>query len=129
VKKPLPRPLRARGEAVRGELVRAHRERHRALDGHQFPEEERRTIVHGADEIDLVNSGLEETMIGAYHQIRETQKADRRVVDLRTAALRLRRAQVATSYLELGVFLELAGSRASARRSGASNVALCQVSH
>ena len=36
-----------------------------------LPEAERRSIVHGADEIDLVNSGLEETMITAYHQIYE----------------------------------------------------------
>jgi glutamate dehydrogenase (NAD(P)+) len=31
-----------------------------------FPPEEHRRIARGADEIDLVNSGLEETMIGAY---------------------------------------------------------------
>ena len=72
--------------------------------GHRFSEEERRTIVHGADEIDLVNSGLEETMIGAYHQIREIQKTDRRVADLRTAAFVSAVRKVATSYLELGVF-------------------------
>jgi glutamate dehydrogenase (NAD(P)+) len=72
--------------------------------GHRFGEEERRTIVHGADEIDLVNSGLEETMIGAYHQIHEIWKADRRVPDLRTAAFLSAVRKVATSYLELGVF-------------------------
>jgi glutamate dehydrogenase (NAD(P)+) len=72
--------------------------------GHRFGEEERRTIVHGADEIDLVNSGLEETMIGAYHQIHEIWKSDRRVPDLRTAAFLSAVRKVATSYLELGVF-------------------------
>ena len=72
--------------------------------GHRFPEEERRTIVHGADEIDLVNSGLEETMIGAYHQIRELQKRDRRVLDLRTAAFLNALNKIATSYMELGIF-------------------------
>jgi glutamate dehydrogenase (NAD(P)+) len=72
--------------------------------GHRFAEDERRAIVHGADEIDLVNSGLEETMIGAYHQIRETWKTDRRVPDLRTAAFLSAVRKVATSYLELGVF-------------------------
>jgi len=72
--------------------------------GHRFGEEERRTIVHGADEIDLVNSGLEETMIGAYHQIREIWKGDKRVPDLRTAAFLSAVRKVATSYLELGVF-------------------------
>jgi glutamate dehydrogenase (NAD(P)+) len=34
--------------------------------GRLFPPEEHRRIARGADEIDLVNSGLEETMIGAY---------------------------------------------------------------
>ena len=72
--------------------------------GHRFPEEERRTIVHGADEVDLVNSGLEETMIAAYHQIREIWKTDGRVTDLRTAAFLSAVRKVATSYLELGVF-------------------------
>jgi len=43
-------------------------------------------------------------MIGAYHQIREIWKADRRVPDLRTAAFLSAVRKVATSYLELGVF-------------------------
>ncbi len=72
--------------------------------GRLFSDEERRRIAHGADEIDLVNSGLEETMIGAYHQIRELQKRDRRVSDLRTAAFLNALNKIATSYLELGIF-------------------------
>jgi glutamate dehydrogenase (NAD(P)+) len=72
--------------------------------GRTFPEDERRAIVHGADEIDLVNSGLEETMIASYHQIREIWKTDGRVPDLRTAAFVSAVRKVATSYLEMGVF-------------------------
>jgi glutamate dehydrogenase (NAD(P)+) len=72
--------------------------------GHRFGEEERRAIVHGADEVDLVNSGLEETMIASYHQIREIGKSDPRVADLRTAAFVSAVRKVANSYLELGVF-------------------------
>jgi glutamate dehydrogenase (NAD(P)+) len=72
--------------------------------GRSFPEDERRAIVHGADEVDLVNSGLEETMIGAYHQIYDIWKTDARVPDLRTAAFLSAVRKVATSYLELGVF-------------------------
>ena len=72
--------------------------------GRLFSDEERRRIAHGADEIDLVNSGLEETMIGAYHQIRELQKRDRRVLDLRTAAFLNALNKIATSYMELGIF-------------------------
>jgi len=72
--------------------------------GRLFSDGERRRIAHGADEIDLVNSGLEETMIGAYHQIRELQKRDRRVLDLRTAAFLNALNKIATSYMELGIF-------------------------
>ncbi len=72
--------------------------------GRIFSEGERRTIARGADEIDLVTSGLEETMIGAYHQIREIWKHDRRVPDLRTAAFLNALNKVANTYTELGIF-------------------------
>src|SRR5262245_41700610 len=72
--------------------------------GRAFAPDERRRIARGADEIDLVNSGLEETMIAAYRQIRETWKADGKVGDLRTAAFLNAVRKVAQSYLELGIF-------------------------
>src|SRR5262245_11334166 len=72
--------------------------------GRRFSEDERRKIVHGADEIDLVNSGLEETMINAYHQVHELMKQDTRIKDLRTAAFLNALQKVATTYLELGIF-------------------------
>jgi glutamate dehydrogenase (NAD(P)+) len=72
--------------------------------GREFPADERRRIARGADEIDLVNSGLEETMIGAYRQLRELMRQDPRVKDLRTAAFLNALRKVATSYLELGIF-------------------------
>ena len=61
-------------------------------------------MTQGASEEDLVNSGLEETMIAAYHQIRDIWKADARVPDLRTAAFVSAVRKVANAYLELGVF-------------------------
>jgi glutamate dehydrogenase (NAD(P)+) len=72
--------------------------------GRMFSDEERRTIARGADEEDLVNSGLEETMIGAYQQIWEMWKRDRRVPDLRTAAFLKAVYKIATTYMELGIF-------------------------
>jgi glutamate dehydrogenase (NAD(P)+) len=72
--------------------------------GRFFSEDERHKIAHGADEIDLVNSGLEETMINAYHQIRELMKRETRLKDLRTAAFLNALQKVATTYLELGIF-------------------------
>ncbi|MBI5596026.1 MAG: Glu/Leu/Phe/Val dehydrogenase [Elusimicrobia bacterium] len=72
--------------------------------GKRFADSERNLITHGADEIDLVNSGLEDTMISAYQQIREVMARDPRIKDLRTAAFVSSIQKVATSYLELGVF-------------------------
>src|SRR6059036_1687683 len=72
--------------------------------GRTFSEEERHRIPRGADEIDLVNSGLEEKMIDAYRQIRELTRRDPRITDLRTAAFLNALNKVATTYLELGIF-------------------------
>src|SRR2546427_178221 len=72
--------------------------------GRLFSDEERRRIARGPSEIDLVNSGLEETMIDAYQQIRELARRDSRITDLRTAAFLSALNKVATSYLELGIF-------------------------
>ena len=58
----------------------------------------------GPSEEDLVRSGLEETMIGAYHPIRETWKQHRGEVDLRTAAMIVAIDKVAQSYAQLGIF-------------------------
>jgi glutamate dehydrogenase (NAD(P)+) len=72
--------------------------------GRIFPDEERRKIARGADEIDLVNSGLEETMITAYHQIRELRNRDARIQDMRAAAFLNALHKVAATYIELGIF-------------------------
>jgi len=72
--------------------------------GRLFSDEERRRIARGPSEIDLVNSGLEETMIDAYQQVRELARRDSRITDLRTAAFLSALNKVATSYLELGIF-------------------------
>src|SRR5262249_33437266 len=69
-----------------------------------FSDEERKRIAPGPSETDLANSGLEETMIDAYQQIRELARRDSRITDLRTAAFLNALNKVATSYLELGIF-------------------------
>jgi len=61
-------------------------------------------ISHGGDEIDIVNSGLEETMIDGYRQIREQLKRSKTVDDLRTAAFMVSIKKVASAYESLGVF-------------------------
>ena len=68
------------------------------------PDGQRRELLQGADEIDLVNSGLEGTMQNAYREIREALMADPRLGDLRTAAFAVAIRKVARSYAEMGVF-------------------------
>jgi glutamate dehydrogenase (NAD(P)+) len=72
--------------------------------GRKLSGEEKTTIARGADEIDLVNSGLQETMFVAYNEIREIWKQDTRVGSLRSAAFLNAINKVARSYSELGVF-------------------------
>ena len=70
----------------------------------RFLEAERSKIVHGPDEVDLVNSGLEETMISAYNQIREIWRSNPKIPNLRTAGFVSAINKIAISYLELGIF-------------------------
>ena len=71
--------------------------------GRPLSREEREMAARGADEADLVYSGLEETMINSYHQIRETAKQNG-TKTLRTAAFVNAIDKIAVSYLELGIF-------------------------
>lgn len=72
--------------------------------GKSFTEKQRNYVVRGADELDLVNSGLEDTMIASYHEIRDTLKSDKNIPNLRCAAYVSGINKVANSYLELGIF-------------------------
>ena len=74
------------------------------VGGSPFSEQETTDFTRGADEVDLVNSGLEETMAVAYHEIWEMQNHLGAGVDLRTAAMVVAINKVAVSYEELGIF-------------------------
>ncbi len=65
---------------------------------------EKKFLVKGADEIDLVRSGLEETMVTAYHQFRNVYKRKRNVKDLRTAAFITALEKIGNDYINMGVF-------------------------
>jgi glutamate dehydrogenase (NAD(P)+) len=75
-----------------------------SLTGKTVSDAERKKLIHGADEQDIVNSGLEETMIVAYQAIREALKKNPKLGDLRAAAFLTAIDKVARSYRELGVF-------------------------
>ena len=72
--------------------------------GKQLPESRRREIIRGSEEIDLVQSGLEETMIIAYQHIRDRWKRSRKIEDLRTAAFVEAIEKIGTAYEYLGIF-------------------------
>lgn len=74
------------------------------LTGKRISDDERQKLIHGADEADIVNSGLEETMVVAYHSIREVLKQNPALGDLRAAAFRTAIDKIARSYLDLGVY-------------------------
>jgi glutamate dehydrogenase (NAD(P)+) len=75
-----------------------------SLTGKKLLKEMYNEIAYGADEIDLVNSGLEETMINAYREIRETRHKHEDKISLRTAAFINSIDKVARAYFELGIF-------------------------
>ncbi|HEX5575431.1 MAG TPA: Glu/Leu/Phe/Val dehydrogenase [Gemmatimonadales bacterium] len=87
-------------QAAYGRVLKAVEE----LTGQRFSSEQAAQVTHGASEEDLVNSGLEETMIGAYHPIREVWKQQGDKVDLRIAAMIVAIDKVAVSYEQLGIF-------------------------
>ncbi len=74
------------------------------LSGKQMEAKEKRFIEHGADEVDLIHSGLEETMVSATREIMELWESNPAIPDMRTAAYVSAINKVATSYAELGIF-------------------------
>lgn len=87
-------------EAVKRKLLGAIK----TATGKDFNDAEERRIVRGADELDLVNSGLEETMVSAFHEMVETKRRHPKMENLRTAAFLNAINKVARSYMELGIF-------------------------
>jgi len=74
------------------------------LTGKKVDEKEKSYIEHGPSEVDLVHSGLEETMIEATHEIMNCWKANPAIPDMRTAAYVVAIDKVGTAYAELGIF-------------------------
>lgn len=77
-----------------------------AIEGAQgtpFSAEDRGRLSHGAEELDLVNSGLEETMVTAWHGLRATQ-GRHEGMDLRTAAFVVALEKISATYADRGIF-------------------------
>ncbi len=74
------------------------------MTGKTVGAQEKIFLTKGGDEIDLVRSGLEETMITAYDQIREIMQKKKKVTDLRTAAFTNAIQKMGSDYLAMGIF-------------------------
>ncbi len=74
------------------------------MTGKTINAQEKELLTKGAEEVDLVRSGLEETMINSYNQIRETWKRKKGVEDLRTAAFICALNKISSDYLAMGIF-------------------------
>lgn len=74
------------------------------LTGKTIDDPAKKMIMHGPEEVDLVRSGLEETMIAATREIVDIWQSNPAIPDMRTAAYICAINKVATSYVELGIF-------------------------
>ena len=93
--------MQKRNDELRGHQVADMLEE---VTGSKVPDTLRSTVTKGADELDLVRSGLDDTMRLAYQQIRATLDNEEKVHDLRTAAYVASISKIARSYLDVGVF-------------------------
>lgn len=73
------------------------------LTGKQAPDRLRMEIMRGATELDLIRSGLDDTMRTAFRDILEVLRKNPNINDYRTAAFALAINKIARSYYELGL--------------------------
>ena len=61
-------------------------------------------LTHGSDELDLVRSGLDDTMRSSFLQIKEMKDSNDKVEDYRTASFVIAIEKIARTYLDIGIY-------------------------
>ncbi|MEZ4948871.1 MAG: Glu/Leu/Phe/Val dehydrogenase [Saprospiraceae bacterium] len=74
------------------------------MTGKKVSNLEREFLTKGGDEIDIVRSGLEETMVTSYNFTREIMSKKKKVTDLRTAAFVNAIEKIGSDYMAMGIF-------------------------
>jgi len=92
--------LDRRHEAHKGEQVISAIEE---MVGKPVPEHVRNKLTYGSNELDLVRSGLEDTMRVSYQNISKIYNSRDNVPDLRTAAFVIAIEKIAMAYKEMGL--------------------------
>ena len=94
-----------------GRLQKRYEERQNGLiikaieqTGNKISEELIEKLSQGASEIDLVRSGLDDTMRTAFQKIRERFWSNEKISDYRTAAMVLAIEKIYTSYRNMGIY-------------------------
>jgi len=72
--------------------------------GSKLSESTRSMMVRGASELDLVRSGLDDTMRNAYQAMHKTLHSNEKIDDLRTAAFVIAIEKIAGNYLDVGIY-------------------------
>ena len=75
-----------------------------SLTGEKIPEWMQKELTHGADELDLVRSGLDDTMRHAYQEMQQALEEHNLGGDYRTASYIVAISKIARSYLDIGVY-------------------------
>jgi glutamate dehydrogenase (NAD(P)+) len=92
--------LQRRYDELRGQDLVAAME---AISGKEVPKDIKRKLSKGANELDLVRSGLDDTMRTAFQDVREAMKQHPDIGDYRTAAYVVAITKIAQSYYDVGL--------------------------
>ena len=76
----------------------------KSITGSKLPATVKDELVRGADELDLVRSGRDDTMALAYQQLSEELHSKNNVTDFFTVAYAEAINEIALSYLDIGVY-------------------------
>ena len=93
--------MQHRYEQLHNERIIGLLEKHTGFD---IPDNAKAILTHGVDEIDLVRSGLEDTMRKAFREMYNVFLSNKKVKDFRTAAFVIAIEKIARSYLDIGVY-------------------------
>lgn len=93
--------MERRFEELRGKQIISALEE---ATGKKIPDRALTELTHGADELDLVRSGLDDTMRLAFQNIRDVKARNDKVNDYRLAAYMIAIEKISRSYLEIGVY-------------------------
>jgi glutamate dehydrogenase (NAD(P)+) len=74
------------------------------MTGNDVPDHIKQKLARGADEFDLVRSGLDDSMRLGLQEIIDTYNRNEKIKDYRTAAYVIALSKISRSYLDIGVF-------------------------